>query len=85
MTFYLCMTGIHIRLTSGRGKEAALRQCILKAVFEGWQTGMGSKREGSLQWSLLKEGFISNVHITKFILVWIGLCPFFSDMVLYRL
>lgn len=48
MTFYLCMTGIHTQLTSGRGKEAALKPCTLKAVFEGWQAGT-KNREESLQ------------------------------------
>lgn len=39
MTFYLCMTGIHTRPTSGPGKEASLKPCTLKAVFEDWQVG----------------------------------------------
>lgn len=36
MTFYLCTTGIHTQLTSGRGKkEATLKPHTLKAAFEG--------------------------------------------------
>lgn len=53
MTFYLCMMGIHTRLTSRRGKEAALMSCTLKAVFEGWQAGTERCEGGSLQRALL--------------------------------
>lgn len=65
MTFYLCTTGIHTRLTSGQGKEAAPKPYILKAAFEGWQKGM-QRCEGGKPSVITSDGkFIFNVHMTS--------------------
>lgn len=65
MTFYLCMTGIHTRLTSGRGKAAALKPRTLKAVFEGWQAGTERCEGGKPSMITSDRKFIFNVHMTK--------------------
>lgn len=45
MTFYLCMTGIHIQLTSEQGKDASLKLGALKATFEDGEAEMGRCKE----------------------------------------
>lgn len=65
MTFYLCMMDIHTRLTSGRGKRAALKPCHPKATFEGWQAGMERCEEEKLSVLTSDTKVIFNVHRTK--------------------
>lgn len=65
MTFYLCMMGTHTRLTSGRGKEAALKPCILKVVFEAWQSGTERCEGGNPSMITSNRKFFFNVHMTK--------------------
>jgi len=66
MTFYLCMTGIHTRLTSEQGKEESPEAaCTSKAVFEVWEVGMERCEAGETSVIISDGKVIFNVHTSN--------------------